>query len=136
MTALLILMVAPILGMDLGSIRSEPNPEHRCDLAIENANTALDAAKDAYSAGDGARLESALAEVGDSVDLAYESLAGEAHRNTKAFKKAELQTGKLLRRLEGFRQLVDFDERAKVDKIHERVSAAHDNLLNGIMKKK
>jgi hypothetical protein len=136
MTTLIILIVASLLGMDLGSIRQEPNPEHRCDLAIENANTAVDAAKDAYSAGDGAKLEAALEEIADSVDLAYESLAGEAHRNTKAFKKAELQTGKLLRRLDGFRQVVDFDDRAKVEKTHERVSAAHDNLLNGMMKKK
>jgi hypothetical protein len=132
MTALLIM----ILALDLSSVRNEPNPEHRCDLAIENANTALDAAKDAYSAGDGAKLQAALDEVADSVDLAYESLAGEAHRNTRAFKKAEQQTGKLLRRLEGFRQLVDFDDQAKVDKTLQRVSAAHDNLLNGIMKKK
>jgi hypothetical protein len=132
MTALLILT----LVLDLTSIRNEPNAEHRCELAIENANAALDAAKDAFAAGDGAKLQGALDEVGDSVELAYESLAGEAHRNTKAFKKAEQQTGKLLRRLEGFRQLVDFDDQAKVDKIHERVSAAHDNLLNGIMKKK
>jgi hypothetical protein len=132
MTALLIMTLA----LDLASVRNEPNPEHRCDLAIENANTALDAAKDASSASDGAKLQAALDEVADSVDLAYESLAGETHRNTRAFKKAEQQTGKLLRRLEGFRQLVDFDDQAKVDKVHERVSAAHDNLLNGIMKKK
>lgn len=132
MTTLLII----ILALDLNSVRNEPNPEHRCDLAIENANAALDAAKDAYSAGDGAKLQAALDEVADSVDLAYESLAGEAHRNTRAFKKAEQQSAKLLRRLEGFRQLVDFDDQAKVDKSLQRVSAAHDNLLNGIMKKK
>jgi hypothetical protein len=132
MTALLIM----ILALDLSSVRNEPNPEHRCDLAIENANTALDASKELYSAGDAAKLQAALDELADSVDLAYESLAGEAHRNTRAFKKAEQQTGKLLRRLEGFRQLVDFDDQGKVDKTLQRVSAAHDNLLNGIMKKK
>jgi hypothetical protein len=131
MTALLLVIVA----MDLNSIRNESNPERRCDLALDNANTALDAAKDAFNAGDGAKLQAALDEIADSVDLAYESLAGEPHRNAKAFKKAEQRTHLLLRRLDSFRQLVDFEDQAKVDKIRERVSAAHDNLLNGIMKK-
>ena len=132
MTAFLIL----VLAMDLTSIGIEPNPEHRSDLAIENANSALDAAKEAYTAENAAKMQAGLDEVADSVDLAYDSLAGEAHPNTKAFKRAEQRTGQLLRRLDGFRQLVDFDDRAKVEKIRERVSAAHDKLLNGIMKKK
>ena len=125
-----------ILAMDLNAIRNEPNPERRSDLALDNANSALDAAKDAFNASDGAKLQATLDEVADSVDLAYESLANEPHRNAKAFKKAEQRTHLLLRRLDSFRQLVDFDDQAKVDKIRERVSAAHDNLLNGIMKKK
>jgi hypothetical protein len=132
MTALLML----VLALDLGSIRNEPNPDRRSDLAIDNANTALDQAKEAAIAGNGDKLQALLDEIGDSVDLAYESLAGEAHRNTKAFKKAEQRTHLLLRRLDSFRELADVDDRAKVEKIHERVSIAHDNLLNGIMKKK
>src|SRR5271156_5385960 len=121
MTTLLIL----VLALDLTAVRNEPNPEHRSELAIENANVALDAAKDAYSAGNAAKMQAGLDEVADSVDLAYDSLAGEAHPNTKAFKRAEQRTGQLLRRIDGFRQVVDFDDRTKVDKIHERVSAAH-----------
>jgi len=132
MTVLLILALA----LDLSSIRNEPNPERRSELALENANTALDAAKDAYNAGDNAKMQAALDEVAQSAELAYDALASQPHRNTKAFKKAEQRTHELLRRLEGFRQLVDFDDRAKVDKIHERVAAVNDNLLNGIMKKK
>lgn len=132
MTAILIVMLA----LDLASIRNEPNPEHRCELAIDYANTALDAAKEAFNAGTGAKMQAALDEVAASVDLAYESLAGEPHRNTRAIKKAEQRTRLLLRRLDSFRQVVDFDDRAKVDPVRDRVSAAHDNLLNGIMKKK
>jgi hypothetical protein len=132
MTALFLLLLA----MDLNSIRNEPNPEHRCDLAIDHANSVLDGAKEAFNAGAGAKMLALVEEIGDSVDLAYESLAGEAHRNTRAFKRAEQRTHLLLRRLDSFRQLVDFDDRAKVDQVRERVSTAHDNLLNGIMKKK
>ncbi len=132
MTALLLL----VLALDLSSIRNEPNPERRADLAMDNANAALDQAKQAASAGNGAKFEAALDEIGDSVDLAYESLAGEAHRNTRAFKKAEQRTHLLLRRLDGFRETVDVEDRANIDKIRDRVTVAHDNLLNGIMKKK
>jgi hypothetical protein len=132
MTALLML----VLAVDLSSIRNEPNPERRSDLAMENANSALDQAKDAARAGNDAKLQTALDEIGDSVDLAYESLAGEPHRNQRAFKKAEQRTHLLERRLDSFRDLVDSDDRVKVDKIRERVAVAHDNLLNGIMKKK
>ncbi len=132
MTALLML----VLVLDLNSIRNEPNPERRSDLAIENANLALDQAKEAYSAGNAAKLQAELNEIADSVDLAYESLAGEPHRNQRAFKKAEQRTHLLGRRLDSFRDVVDVDDQAKVDKIRDRVAAAHDNLLNGIMKKK
>lgn len=136
MTALLLLVLAPLFAIDLNSVRNEPNPGRRSELAMENANAALDAAKDAYNAGDGRKMQAALDEVADSVDLAYDSLAGEAHRNTKAFKKAEKASRELLRRLEGLRELVDVDVRGQVDKVRDRVSVAHDNLLNGIMRKK
>ncbi len=132
MTALLLL----VLALDLSSIRNEPNPERRADLAMDNANAALDQAKQAASAGNGAKFEAALDEIGDSVDLASESLAGEAQRNTRAFKNAAPRTHLLLRRLDGFRETVDVEDRANIDKIRDRVTVAHDNLLNGIMKKK
>ena len=72
MTALLML----VLVLDLNSIRNEPDPERRSDLAIENANLALDQAKEAYSAGNAAKLQAELNEIADSVDLAYNRLPG------------------------------------------------------------
>lgn len=124
------------LALDLSSIRNEPNPDRRSELALDNANAALDTAKDAYTAGDTVKMQAALEEVAASAELAYDALASEPHRNTKAFKKAEQRTHGLIRRLEGFREMVDFDSRARVDKIRDRVAVVNDNLLNGIMKKK
>jgi hypothetical protein len=132
MTALLML----ILVMDLDSVRREPNPERRCDLALDNASARMDAAKEALNAGGIEKMQAALGELADSVDLAYDSLAAQPHPSAKAFKRAEQRTHALLRRLDSFREAVDIDDRAQVDRVRERVSAAHDNLLNGIMKKK
>jgi hypothetical protein len=73
------------------------------------------------------------------VDLAYQALeetGKDARRNPKPFKRAELKTRELLRRLDGIRELVGYEDRALVDKIRDRVAEVHDNLLKGIMSKK
>ena len=101
----------------------------------------LDAARSGacYNTGDAAKTESALNEVGESVDLAYQALEDtgkDARRNPRPFKRAELKTRELLRRLDGIRELVGYEDQALVDKIRSRVAEVHDNLLKGIMSKK
>jgi flagellar biosynthesis/type III secretory pathway protein FliH len=136
--AVLIFLALAASAQDLKSIREEPNPERRSELALENANNAIDTAEDAYKAGQIEKMQAALTEVADSVDLSYESLSasGKNPRRDKGFKKAEQRTREMLRRLDGFHQMVDFDLRASVEKVRDRVAAVNDNLLNGIMKKK
>ncbi len=136
--ALVIFLALGAFAQDLKSIRDEPNPERRSELALDNANGAIDAAEDAYKAGQIEKMQAALVEVADSVDLSYESLSASVKnpRHDKGFKKAEQRTREMLRRLDGFRQMVDFDLRASVEKTRDRVAAVNDNLLNGIMKKK
>ncbi len=106
MQVLLILFLA----FDLAAVKLEPNLERRSERAIDNASAAMDAARDAASAGDSAKTKIALDEVRDSVDLAYQSLVESgksARRNPKFFKRAELKTRELMRRLEGLAQAVD-----------------------------
>jgi hypothetical protein len=136
--SLIILLALGLSTQDLKTIREEPNAERRSELALDNANTAIDQAEDAYKAGEAEKMQAALNEIADSVDLSYESLSSTVKnpRHDKGFKKAEQRTRELLRRLDGFRQMVDFTERAPIDKIRDRVAAVNDNLLNGIMKKK
>jgi hypothetical protein len=125
------------LAFDLAAIKLEPNLERRSELALGNASAAMDVAKDAAS--DDAKLKPALQELRDSVDLAYQSLVESgksARRNPKFFKKAELKTRELMRRLEGLAQAVDADERLVVESVRERVSKVHDDLIQDIMKKK
>jgi hypothetical protein len=131
-----ILMLA--LAFDLASVKSEPNLEKRSELALINANTALDSARDAYGQGDLDKTQANLDEVRDSVDLAYQALSdtGKDPRKDRFFKRAELKTRELLRRLEGLDQTMSFADRGIVDKVRDRVSEIHDNLLKGIMSKK
>ena len=127
-----------LLALDLNAIRNEPNLEKRSDLALDYANTALDAARDAYNAGDDAKWQSSLKEVTESVELSWHSLtdSGKYARNNGHFKHAELKTRELLRRLDGLRDLVSSDDRAAVEKVRARVAEIHDDLIQGIMGKK
>jgi len=132
-------LLAAMLALDLNSIKQEPNLERRSDLALDHANEALDAARDAFQANDIAKMQAGLDEVTESVNLSYQSLVDtgkDARRNPKFFKRAELKTRELLRRLDGFRIAVDVDSRAAVDRVRDRVNDVHDNLLKSIMSKK
>lgn len=126
------------LAFDLASVKSEPNLEKRSELALTNANTALDSARDAYGQGDLEKTQANLDEVQDSVDIAYQALSdtGKDPRKDRFFKRAELRTRELIRRLEGLGQTMSVTDRGTVDKVRDRVSEIHDNLLKGIMSKK
>jgi len=132
-------MLLALLVTDLAAVKQEPNLEHRSELAITYANTALDAARDAYQAGDMEKTQAALSDVGDSVDLAWESLqaTGKSPRKSpKFFKRAELGTRELLRRIEGFSQVMSARDREMTLAVRDRVADVHDELLKGIMAKK
>jgi hypothetical protein len=132
-------ILALALAMDLAGVKSEPNLEKRSERALDYANLALDAARDAYGRGEFDQCQAQLEEVGASVDVAYEALSQtgkDPSRNPKFFKRAELRTRELLRRIEGLLQTVSYADRETVQKVHERVSMVHDNLLEGIMSKR
>jgi hypothetical protein len=133
----LILLFA--LAFDLGSVKSEPNLEKRSERALDYANLALDAARDDYNAGNIDKTQTELEEVCDSVDLAYESLADtgkDPRKDPKFFKRAELRTREILRRLEGLAPGMSGVDHGTLEKVRARISDVHDNLLKGIMTKK
>src|ERR1700722_2701651 len=135
MQALLILCLA----FDLAAIKLEPNLERRSERALDNASAAMDVARDASSAGESEKVKAAVEELRDSVDLAYQSLVDSgksARRSPKFFKRAELKTRELMRRLEGLAQAVDAEDRVFVVSVRDQVSQVHDNLIQDIMQKK
>jgi len=130
---------ASLWATDLVSVQQEPNPERRNQLAIGFANSALDAASTAYQANDLDKTRSSLDDAGEAVSLAYDSLkqtGKEARRDPKLFKRTELATRQMLRRIEGMAEGMNFEDRSLVDKLRERVTAIHENLLQDIMAKK
>jgi len=127
-----------LLALDLTTVRTEPNLEKRSDLALEYANTALDSARDAINAGDAGKVQSALGEVRESVELSWHSLTdtGKYARNNAYFKRAEVRTRAFLRRLDGLRDIAGIDDRPIIEKTRTQVEEIHDQLIQGIMGKK
>lgn len=126
------------LAFDLASVRSEPNLEKRSELALQHANSALDAARDDYNAGNVTETKSELEEMCDSVEVAYEALSDtgkDPHRDPKFFKRAELRIRELLRRLESLTPGMIGVDRGTLDNVRSRIAAVHDNLIKGIVTK-
>jgi len=121
---------------ELDAVRAEANLEKRSKLALDNAASALRSAREAYQAGDTATVTSKADEIGESVDLAYNSLTETGknpRKSPKWFKHAEMETRELTRRLEDFAQQMNYSDRAILDKTRARVEQVHDELLTGLM---
>lgn len=132
---LALLAAAPALA-DLSAARAEPNLEKRSRKALENAERVFSAARQAYRKGDVTQAQAALEEVRESVVLANESLkqtGKNPSRSPKHFKRAEIKTRGLLRRMEDFRLQMSFDDRETLDRVRAVIDKIHQELLLGIM---
>jgi hypothetical protein len=135
MTLALVILLA---FADMAAVKAEPDLNRRSELALLNAEEKIDAAREAYQAGNQAAEDAAILEVADSVVLCYDSLEQThgAPRKNRYYKRAELKVSALMRRLSGFRDEVSFDFRPKVELVLKTVSDIHDDLLSDIMSKK
>lgn len=124
-----------LAASDLSSIKAIPDLEKRSESALTRADQEIDAAREAYRAGDVKKMDAALEFIGDSVSLALDSLeeAPKQARKSKYYKRAELKTRALMRRLKALSDEVSVDDRAPVEEAHKKVQDAHDHLLEDIM---
>jgi len=132
-------LLAADLALDLAGINAEPKLEKRSELALKYADSALDAARDAYKKGDLDATRAALGEVEAGVKLSYESLLAtgkDPRRSSGPFKKAEKSTRQILRRLESLSDYMSAFDRGAVEPVHRTISDIHDKLIVGIMGKK
>lgn len=123
-------------GGGLDDVRAEPKLEKRSVLALDNAVAALHDLRAAYNAGDLQKCKAKAAEIEDSVELAYTSLEDtgkDPRRSPRWFKHAEIQTDELVRSIETMQHDMSFQDRALLDKTHDKVEQIHDNLLAGLM---
>ena len=123
---------------DLKRAKAEPNLERRSGLALENAAAALKMARAAYDKGDNEEVKRTTAEVLESVNLAAASLeqSGKNPRRSIWFKKAEISTRDLSRRIQDFQDQMSYTDRPLLDELKTRVQQVHDELLMGVMEGK
>ncbi len=120
----------------LPDVRSEPNPERRAKLALENADAALTAARDAYAKRDNSLTAASLKELEDSVELARQSLeetGKDPRRRPKAFKYGESHTRELMRRMASLENAMDFDDRKLLEAAKNKLREVNEAWLLGIM---
>jgi hypothetical protein len=131
-----ILLWLPAAAADVDSLLSEPNLEKRAGKAMDFARHRLDAARAAYHDGKTAEVGPALEDVAAAVELARESLkqtGKNASKSPKHFKRAELGSRALLKRLDAFIHDMSFDDRAPAEKTRDRVRKVQEALLLDIM---
>jgi hypothetical protein len=134
-----LLLVAGSAWADLTAVKAEPNLEKRSRLALDNAERALKGARDAYGKGETAQVEAGLTEVRESVELAEASLketGKNPRKSPKWFKRAEIQTRDLLRKLDGFDHEMGVGDRPMLVPVRAKVQQVHDDLLLGVMEGK
>jgi hypothetical protein len=133
------LALAGSAGADLKQALAEPNLEKRSQVALNNAVAAYKTARAAYEKGENDQAAAAIAEIQESVELAYTSLNGtgkDPRRSPKWFKKAEIDTRDLLKRLDAFDHDMSFSDRPMLEKVKAKVQQVHDDLLVGLMEGK
>jgi hypothetical protein len=139
LAALLAIACTAVSQADLKKALAEPDLEKRSKLALDNAFAAYQTARDQYQKGEIEQVRARIQEIGESVDLAYQSLNATGknpRRSPKFFKSAELETRDLSRRLASFQDQMSYNDRALLDGVKEIVQQIHDELLLGLMEGK
>ncbi len=126
------------LHADLKRAMAEQNLEKRAVLALDNATASLKAARAAYDMGDMDVMNKDTAEVLESVELALTSLtqSGKNPRRSDGYKKSEISTRDLARRLQDFQDQMSYTDRPLLDKVKARVQEVHEQLLLAVMEGK
>jgi len=124
---------------DLKQALAQPNLEKRSQIALNNAAAAYKAARAAYEKGESDQVAARIAEIQESVELAFTSLTEtgkDPRRSPKWFKQAEMDTRDLLKHLEAFDHEMSFSDRPMLEKVKAKVQQVHDDLLVGLMEGK
>ena len=123
---------------ELEAVKAEPDLERKARRALEFSRAQVDRVLAAYQQDDPEGGKQILAEIQEAVELAHEALMATgkpARRRPKHFKRAEIQTRRLLNQLDDLSRNLLVDERGAVDPVRERVSEINDQLLRAIMTK-
>lgn len=111
----------------------DADPEKKYMAAIMAANQAIDASRAAGM--DKQELDRAAGEV-EKVLRILEETGKPPYKNAKHYKKAELKTREILRRIDTLLRDAGVEERETLQSAHDRVQKVHEKLLEGVMMKK
>lgn len=137
--AVLLAVAACGWGQVPDAVKAEVNLEKRYWAALDAGQRALEEARVAMNAGSAAELLGKAKEAGDCVEYAMESLEAmgkHPSQNGKNYKRAELRTRDLLRRIDTLAKDVGIDEREAVQTAQKRIGAVHDKLISGVMSRR
>jgi hypothetical protein len=132
-------LLQPVWASDLAAVRNEPNLERRSELALDQANLLVDETRAAYKDSKFDDYKARLKDLVAAVELSHESLKAtgkSARKNPKYFKRAELKTRALLKRIDTLEKDVSFDDREPVVEARKRIEAINDDLVMQIMTRK
>ncbi len=121
---------------DLDTIRKEPKFEKRADLAIDYGERLAGQLSKMYDTADWNEVRKRLEEIAQAAELSLAALRDSgknARRSPKHFKRSELKSRAILRRLESFQTQVNFDDRPAVEAVIARVRKVQEALLHEIM---
>lgn len=134
--SLLLLAFLAAAPPDLNSIRKEPKFEKRADLAIDFGERLAGQLSKMYDTAEWSEVQKRLEEIAQAAELSLAALRDSgknARRSPKHFKRSELKSRSILRRLESFHTQVNFDDRAPVVAVIARVRKVQEALLHEIM---
>jgi hypothetical protein len=131
--------LAPAARADLKAALAERDLGKRSKLALDNAADTVKGAREAVQRGESEKVSAAVAEIRESVDLAYDSLKStgkDPRKSPKWFKHAEISTRELIKKLNTLQDDMNFADRPVVADLKKRVQQVHDELLVGLMEGK
>lgn len=136
-TLFLLLFPGLLFSQGLDTVRKEPNLTRRAQRALEHSEREMARAqKIVREFGSKTELEGALAQVAEGAELALQSLRETGRpprRLSRDYKRGELKTRDLLRRLEDLEKALSLDDRPLVEAIRAKVSPVHEDFLAGVM---
>jgi len=134
-SAILLLLAAATAATQIDAVKSERDLDKRAEMAADLADRDFDAARQAWQAGDWTKTLSELNEMKESAELADTSLeqTTKQPRNNRHYKTVEMKLSNLIRRVDDFRQGVDYEQRDAVNRIETRLQELHDKILDAVM---
>ena len=138
---LIVLVASPAAAVSATweEVQAEPDLERKSRLAVEFARQSVDPAMEAFLDGNVEAGRAWLERITDAVELAQASLeetGKHARKKPKHFKRAEIETRKLVNDLRTGQRKLSFAVRPELDPVIERIEEINRELLFAIMRKK